>query len=118
MSVETMAMVMARLWLVHAPLHLIADLYFILNGLGRFVEDAWRGEPQTRVAAGLRLYQWTAVGSVLAGVLMTALSVSEAAPAAHFDGIVTLPAAAFALLVGFVMGMDLPDSSRRFSRLA
>jgi prolipoprotein diacylglyceryltransferase len=108
----------ARLWLLCAPLHLIGGLYLILNGLGRFVEEAWRGEPQTPVFARLRLYQWAAITSVLAGVLVTALGASEPAPAAHFDWIAPLPAAAFGLLVGCAMGVDFPESNRRFSRLA
>jgi len=106
------------LWLLHAPLHLIAGLYFILTGLGRFVEEAWRGEPQTSVFAGLRLYQWAAAASVLAGALMTALGRSGPAPTAHFDWSALLPSAAFGLLVCCAMGVDFPESSRRFSRLA
>ena len=113
-----MALLIARLWLLHAPLHLITGLYFILNGLGRFVEEAWRGEPQTPVFARLRLYQWAAVVSVCGGVLMTAFGTSEPAPAAHFDGVALVPAAAFGLLVCGAMGVDFPESSRRFSRLA
>jgi len=111
------ALVIARLWTVHAALHLIAGIYFMLNGLGRFVEEAWRGEPQTRIVAGLRLYQWAAAGSVLAGVLITALGVSYPAPAAHFDWRATLPATAFGLMVCFAMGVDFPQSNLRFSRL-
>ena len=112
------ALVITRCWLLHAPLHLIAGLYFILNGLGRFVEEAWRGEPQTPVFARLRLYQWAAMGSVFAGVLMTALGTSEPAPVAHFDWVALVFAAAFGLLVCCAMGVDFPESSRRFSRLA
>jgi hypothetical protein len=112
------ALAITRLWLLHAPLHLIAGLYFILTGLGRFVEEAWRGEPQTPLFAGLRLYQWAAVASVVAGVLMTALGSSEAAPAAHFDWSALLPSAVFGLLVWCAMGVDFPESNRRFSRLA
>lgn len=112
------ALVITRLWFLHAPLHLIAGLYFILNGLGRFVEEAWRGEPQTPVFAGLRLYQWAAVASVAAGALMTTLGPSDPAPAAHFGWSTLLPSAAFGALVCFAMGVDFPESSRRFSRLA
>ena len=112
------AVVITRLWFLHAPLHLIAGLYFILNGLGRFVEEAWRGEPQTPVFAGLRLYQWAAVASVAAGALMTALGPSEPAPTAHLDWSTLLPSAAFGAVVCCAMGVDFPESSRRFSRLA
>jgi len=110
-------LVMARLWFAGAPLHLIAGLYFILNGLGRFVEEAWRGEPQTPVYARLRLYQWAAIVSVLAGALMTALGRSGSAPGASFDWKAALAAAAFGCLVFAAMGVDFPASNRRFSRL-
>ncbi|MFI5310920.1 MAG: prolipoprotein diacylglyceryl transferase family protein [Gemmatimonadales bacterium] len=111
------AAAVTRLWLLHAPLHLITGLYFILTGLGRFVEEAWRGEPQTPVFARLRLYQWAAVASVLAGVLMTALGASEPAPAAHFEWSTLLASAIFGLMVWTAMSVDFPESNRRFSRL-
>ncbi len=111
------AVAVTRLWTLHARLHLIAGFYFILTGLGRFVEEAWRGEPQTPVLARLRLYQWAAAASVLAGALMTALGNSGSAPNPHFDWRAMLPAAAFGLVVWFAMGVDFPKSNRRFSRL-
>jgi prolipoprotein diacylglyceryltransferase/protein-S-isoprenylcysteine O-methyltransferase Ste14 len=111
------ALIIMRLWTLHAPLHMIAGLYFILNGLGRFVEEAWRGEPQTPVFGHLRLYQWAAFASVLIGILMTALGTSGPAPEAQFDWITVLPAAAFGVVVCFAMGVDFPESNRRFSRL-
>jgi prolipoprotein diacylglyceryltransferase/protein-S-isoprenylcysteine O-methyltransferase Ste14 len=111
------ALAITRLWLLHSPLHLIAGLYFILTGLGRFVEEAWRGEPQTPIFARLRLYQWAAVASVLTGALMTALGVSEPAPAARFEWSTLISSAAFGMLVCCAMGVDFPESNRRFSRL-
>jgi len=112
------ALAVTRLWLAHAPLHLIAGLYCILTGLGRFVEEALRGEPQTPVWAGLRLYQWVAIASVLAGALMTALGISAPAPAARVDWNSLPAAAAFGLAVVLAMGVDFPESNRRYSRLA
>jgi prolipoprotein diacylglyceryltransferase len=111
------ALTVTRLWTLHAELHLIAGMYFILTGLGRFAEEAWRGEPQTPVFARLRLYQWAAVGSVTAGVLMTALGQSAPAPAPHLTWTALVPAAGFGLVVWGAMGVDLPESQRRFSRL-
>jgi prolipoprotein diacylglyceryltransferase/protein-S-isoprenylcysteine O-methyltransferase Ste14 len=111
------ALAIARLWILHAPLHLISGIYFILTGLGRFVEEAWRGEPQTPVFARLRLYQWAAVASVVAGALMTALGHGGPAPAPHFEWRVLLASAVFGVFVWFAMGVDFPNSSRRFSRL-
>lgn len=106
-----------RLWTVAAPLHLIAGIYFILNGLGRFVEEAWRGEPQTPIFWRLRLYQWVAVASVMGGALMTALGDSAPAPAARFTWEPLQLAAVFGLAVSAAMGVDFPNSRRRFSRL-
>jgi len=107
----------ARLWLLHAPLQFISGIYFILTGLGRFVEEAWRGEPQTPIFAGLRLYQWAAVASVVTGVLMTALGNGGLAPTPHFEWDALLASAVFGVVVWFAMGVDFPNSSRRFSRL-
>jgi len=104
---------------VGAPLTLIIGGYFILSGLARFVEEAYRGEPQTPIVAGLRLYQWLATAWVLAGVVVTALPSSRAggqvvsiAPEAWFAAL------SIGVVVGAAMGIDFPGSSRRFARLA
>jgi prolipoprotein diacylglyceryltransferase len=111
------AIVVLRLWTLHAALSLIAGLYFILTGMGRFVEEAWRGEPQTPIHAGLRLYQWAAIASVVLGAVMTATGNGGPAPTPEFSWNAILPAAAFGLVVCFAMGVDFPNSNRRFSRL-
>ena len=111
------ALAVTRLWFLHAPLCLIAGMYFILTGLGRFVEEAWRGEPQTPVFAGLRLYQWAAVASVFTGALMTCVGGNAAAPAPRVEWIALVPAALFGAAVWCAMGVDFPNSNRRFSRL-
>ena len=99
------ALILTRLWLLAAPLHLIAGLYFILAGLGRFVEEAWHGEPRS---------QWAAVASVIAGVLITALGRSAPAPNPHFTWSTLLPAVVFGVIVAIVAGVDFPNSNRRF----
>jgi hypothetical protein len=88
-------LILTRLWLLSAPLHLIAGLYFILAGLGRFVEEAWRGKLRS---------QWTAVASVIAGVLITALGRSAPAPYPHFTWNTLLPAFVFGVIVAIVAG--------------
>jgi prolipoprotein diacylglyceryltransferase len=108
---------MARLWMVHARLHFIGGLYLMLMGLGRFVEEAYRGEPQTRVVARLRIYQWLSIAVVLIGAFGIALGRSAPAPAVDLDPSALLPALAYALLTWFAMGVDFPESNRRFSRL-
>ena len=111
------AVTLLRLWTLHASLHLIVGLYFILTGAGRFVEEAWRGEPQTKVLAGLRLYQWAAIVSVVLGALFTAFDNGELAPDPTFQWRAIFTAAAFGLGVFCAMGVDFPKSQRRFSRL-
>jgi hypothetical protein len=94
-------------------------MYLLLNGLGRFVEESYRGEPQTPKVAGLRLYQWTALASTVAGAVTMALPGTPIAPAlATLHPSNLAASAAFALLVGCALGVDFPESSRRFSRLA
>jgi len=110
-------LLLARLWFTEAPLSLVAGAYLLLAGLTRFVEESTRGEPQTQVIRGLPIYQWLAIGSAVAGALVTTL------PSPNSDGM-TFPSwaiAPWALACGaafaLAMGVDLPGSSRRFSRL-
>ena len=107
-----------RLAYEHVPAPLLIGVYLIGSGLARFVEEHYRGEPQTLQAAGLKLYQWLAFGTVLLGIGTTMIP----APPTHFElawhpGSVPVALAA-ALLASFAMGMDFPRSLRRFSRLA
>lgn len=113
-----MALVITRLWSLHAALHLIAGLYLILSGLGRFVEEAYRGEPQTPVYWKLRFYQWVAIVSVLAGILITIFGRSGPAPTPQLAAIPMITAVVLGLAIGAALGVDFPDSNRRFSRLA
>ena len=111
------AMVMTRLWVVHAELSLIGGLYLILTGIGRFCEEGYRGEPQTPILAGLRLYQWIAIGTVLGGAAITALARGGPAPAAHISWLVLAIAAGFGVVSTLLLGVDAPESGRRFARL-
>ncbi len=110
------ALVGARLWSLAAPLPFIVGAYFILTGPGRFVEEALRGEPQTPVYGRLRLYQWTAAATVLAGAVLTCLPGAPAPRPAP-----SLAALAAGVLFGvatwFALGVDFPRSNRRFARL-
>jgi protein-S-isoprenylcysteine O-methyltransferase Ste14 len=110
--------VLLRLATLHADANLLAGVYFLLSGCGRFVEEAWRGEPQTPCVLGLRLYQWTAVASAVGGAALTAAGPTPPVALSWPDA----PAAAVAvgafLVAGTAMGVDLPRSARRLSRLA
>ncbi|MCU0431945.1 MAG: prolipoprotein diacylglyceryl transferase [Bacteroidia bacterium] len=111
--------VLLRLAYEGFPATLLTGLYFILNGLARFVEEHYRGEVQTAVRGGLRIYQWAALASVLAGVACSmwpsAITLHEAAAPGWPVWAVSLAAGCCA---AFALGVDFPDSGARFSRLA
>lgn len=98
---------------------LIVGLYLILSGIARFVEESYRAEPQTRVIAGLHIYQWLAIAQALAGIVTTTLpGVARPGGFAPLSLPLVAGAVAMALLTGAAMGVDFPRSNRRFSRLA
>ncbi|MBV9948329.1 MAG: prolipoprotein diacylglyceryl transferase, partial [Myxococcales bacterium] len=111
-------LVVGRLWTLRAALHLVTGVYLLWNGLGRFVEEAYRGEPQTPVIARLRLYQWIALAQIAAGALATALGSSGPAPTPWPNAGIFAPAVMFGVITFLAMGVDFPESERRFSRLA
>ena len=112
-------LLLLRLRLIGAPDALLVGGYLVLAGCARFVEESFRAEPQTPIIARLHSYQWVAIVSVIAGVVSTALP-SAPAPQAFSPLTVSLVLGALALgmLTGAAMGVDLPRSNRRFSRLA
>jgi hypothetical protein len=113
----TTGLLLWRLWSAGAPLEFIAGAYFVLIGAGRFVEEHFRGEPQTAWIAGLRLYQWLAIGFVvLGGALMAAGATPAPAPVA-LDGGALLRAVLVGLFCFAAFGMDFPRSNARFARL-
>ena len=116
-SVLVIGALLVRLWMVGAPLPFIAGAYFILVGLSRFVEEHFRGEPQTMVIGGLRLYQWLALSFAIGGAVLTSIAGVPAPPPALPGWSVVLPLAALALVTYTAYGLDLPRSNRRFSRL-
>jgi hypothetical protein len=107
-----------RAWTVGAPLPFISGMYLVLGGMGRFVEESYRGEPQTPTLAGLRVYQWLALLATAIGAFLTTMagppctSRVEPVPSAFLYALV------LALFTAFSMSMDFPESARRFSRLA
>lgn len=112
-------LILLRLWYGNASPSLLAGLYFILGGAARFVEEAYRGEPQTKFVGGLRIYQWLAIVGVLTGIVITTLESTE--PLILKPLLTTeifISSAIAALAWAFGMGMDFPDSNIRFSRLS
>jgi hypothetical protein len=108
-----------RLWSLGATYGLVAGAYFILAGVARFVEESYRGEPQTAIVGSLRIYQWMAVLSVACGIALTMIP-GAGAPglAVVLDSRVLVTGVLYGTLVGFAMGVDFPGSRRRFARLA
>jgi protein-S-isoprenylcysteine O-methyltransferase Ste14/membrane-associated phospholipid phosphatase len=95
----------------------IAGLYLLLAGMARFVEEAYRGEPQTKRLAGLPLYQWLAAGSAALGMVVMALRGPALPPMGGPAGWLLASSALWAVVSAFAMSMDFPASERRFSRL-
>lgn len=108
-----------RLRILGAPPSLSIGVYFMLSGCARFVEESYRGEPQTPLVGGLRIYQWFAVATLLAGVAFTMMP-TPAGAAGFTRPSPMLFAAAVCMFAVFAaaMGLDFPGSNRRFSRLA
>ena len=111
------ALFVTRLYLLHTRAAMVGGVYLILSGLGRFVEEAYRGEPQTRVISGLRLYQWIAIASVIAGAFITSLTEVPVTPQPMIHASSIVVASVCGLLAWMVTGVDFPHSNRRFARL-
>jgi hypothetical protein len=108
-----------RLWSLHAPLWFIVGAYLMLSGLARFMEEAYRGEPQTIEWLGMPMYQPLAIACVLAGAFLTALGGARApSPGPVLDLGVWAAAVATGAAYWFAMGVDFPESYRRFARLS
>lgn len=111
-------LVLVRLWYVSVPAELLIGLYFMLAGLSRFVEEAYRGEPQTCRPAGLSVYQWLSVGFVVLAFVFWNMPVSMVyLPAPVFSWYSVPIACAVGALFAFCMSTDFPHSNKRFARL-
>jgi prolipoprotein diacylglyceryltransferase/protein-S-isoprenylcysteine O-methyltransferase Ste14 len=111
-----LGLLLARLWVSGCPLSLICGIFAIGNGASRFVEEAYRGEPQTLRIFGLRLYQWIAAGTVVIGAAVTSLS-SPPTPTLKFSLEGMVLGVAFACLAAAALGVDFPESNRPLARL-
>jgi hypothetical protein len=109
--------ILLALWNNSFPSPFIFGLYLILTGIGRFVEEAYRGEVQTPILKGLRLYQWTAILSVVIGIIMTTIQVETVIIITEFSWETVLAALIGGSFTTFAMGIDFPYSNARFSRL-
>lgn len=107
-----------RLYYAHVPASVITGMYFVLTGLSRFVEENYRGEPQTKIKWGLRIYQWASIFFVIVGIVLTCVPSPVSAPfTPRYDSGLLITSLVSGFLYAFAMGMDFPKSTRRFSRL-
>jgi hypothetical protein len=106
-----------RLWNAAATATFIAGIYLVLSSLARFVEEQYRGEPQTRRVFDLAVYQWLAIIVFVAGIGLTMINSLpvQAAPVITWASVLTSLAAG--ALAAIFMSVDFPSSQRRFSRL-
>jgi prolipoprotein diacylglyceryltransferase len=111
------AAVLFRLWTLHAGLQLILGAYLLLTGLGRFVEERYRGEPQTRSWGGFRMYQWLAIAFVVIGAMVTVVGWTPAPTPALPSATSIAGITAFGVLSYLAYGCDFPRLNVRFSRL-
>src|ERR1035437_5097551 len=102
-----------RLLELHSSSTLICGAYYLLSGTGRFVEEAYRGEPQTRIIFRLRLYQWIAALTVVAGAVLTCIHGPDMQWSFTWRTSSLLVAAGCGAVAWFVTGVDFPESSRR-----
>ena len=111
-------LVVFRLASLGAPGSFIAGVYFILSSLARFVEESFRGEPQTPMIGGLKIYQWISIGVLVFGSILTMIpSEIVSLEGAGAGPAVWIAATVFGIVSGAAMGVDFPNSSKRFTRL-
>ncbi len=110
---------LAALWAAGARLTMICGLYLALSGLLRFVEEGYRGEPQTKIVGGMRIYQWFSSVMLIGGLFFLTVDSGSARPLT-LEGLPSNLAVSAILFIacGFVAGVDFPESRRRFSRLS
>lgn len=91
--------------------------FLVATALERFVEEAYRGEPQTPHRYGLSLYQWAALALFATGIALAFVPPAGPPSAAPLGASDLLLAGAVGLLAALAMSVDLPASTRPFARL-
>jgi len=109
-------LVLIRFFNLAMPSSFLIGIYFILNGLGRFVEESFRGEAQTPYWAGMRIYQWIAIINIVFGAFFSTLPNSGVLLFQPNMRSIFL-AIGIGILVTLASGVDFPESNRRFARL-
>jgi protein-S-isoprenylcysteine O-methyltransferase Ste14/membrane-associated phospholipid phosphatase len=109
-------LILIRLFSIEMSAVFITGIYLILNGLGRFVEESFRGEAQTPYWAGMRIYQWIAIINIIIGAILTTIPNSKTLTF-QFNVESVFLALVIGILVTLASGVDFPESNRRFARL-
>lgn len=113
-----MGLMLWRWWQHQMPWTWLAGAYLLGVALTRFVEERWRGEPQTPVRWGLTLYQWLSLGLALLGMGLTACA---GVPVSGDLGRPTLGDGGLSLMVALIacvsMSVDFPRANWPLSRL-
>lgn len=107
-----------RGYLLGWPLSVLTGGYLLLSGMARFVEESYRGEPQTLHRAGLALNQWFAVLAVGLGILCSSQASPLAGPPVDLTAGALAQAVGLGLIGALALSVDFPDSDRPLSRLA
>jgi len=112
-------MLLWRLWYSNISLCLIVSLYFILIGLSRFVEEAFRGEIQTPIYYKLNIYQWMSILFVIIGIVISMIPSDDHIRLKFIWKYQYLIASiGFGCIATFAMAVDFPESNIRFSKLS
>ena len=111
-----LGLLITRLWILGCPVSFVCGIYAIGNGVSRFIEEGYRGEPQTPIILGLRLYQWLALSTVIIGAVVTNLT-APPPPPLRLSLIAAILAVTFACFASAALGMDFPESDRPLGRL-
>lgn len=109
-------LILIRLYSIGVQAVFIIGIYFILNGLGRFVEESFRGEAQTPYWGGMRIYQWIAIFNIIIGASFTTVP-DIVTLNFRFNAESIFLAIAMGIIVTIASGVDFPESNRRFARL-
>jgi hypothetical protein len=103
-----------RLVALGAPASFVVAVFLVGNAAARFVEEAYRGEPQTPVYKGLKLYQWLALGQFLLGCLFAMVDSGAAGlPSTGLGDWIPMAAIsfAFAAVASIAFSVELPEGT-------
>jgi protein-S-isoprenylcysteine O-methyltransferase Ste14 len=109
-------LILIRLYSIGMSSAFIIGIYLILNGLGRFVEEYFRGEAQTPYWAGMRIYQWIAIINIIIGAFFTTIPDTRIL-SFQFNAETLFYAIISGIIGTIASGVDFPGSDRRFARL-